>query len=466
MWKTFVNFLPKVVEPKRTLTFKEKITWTGIILLLYFLLAETPLWGISPDAVDFFESLRAVLAGRFDSIIALGIGPIVMGSIVLQLLSGAGVLKFDTSTQEGRNTYQSAQKLMTILFTIFEAGILLFSGQIPPDPSMGAIVVPALFIQLMIGGFLIIFMDEVVSKWGFGSGIGLFIAAGVSQQIFVGSLNWIPGHAGEAIPGAIPYAIFAIGQGLPFIDFFVRGGSAGDLLAIISTIIVLVVSIYACAMKIEIPISYGGFRGISRKYPLPFIYSSNMPVIFTAALMANLQIWVGLLENSKILSTHTAQTFLFYVLPHQDFGDNLVLQFARGGVIGFSDISAALIYTVIMVVGSIIFSILWVEMSNMNSEKLAAKLSSSGMQIPGFRSDTRIMQRILERYVPAMTVLGGAFVGFLAAIATLTGAFGGGTGVLLTAGIVYKLYEDIAGSQLMDAHPLGKKIKGEGKIAF
>lgn len=466
MWKTFVNLLPKVAEPKRTLTFKEKITWTGIILLFYFILAETPLWGIAPDAVDFFESLRAVLAGRFDSIIALGIGPIVMGSIVLQLLSGAGVLKFDTTTDEGRKTYQSAQKLMTILFTIFEAGILVFSGQIPPDPSMGAIIIPALFLQVILGGFLIILMDEVVTKWGFGSGISLFIAAGVSQQIFVGSLNWIPAHAGEAIPGAIPYAIFAIGQGQPFIDVFVRGGSMGDLLAIISTLLVLMVSIYACAMKIEIPIAYGGFRGVSRKYPLPFIYSSNMPVIFTAALIANIQIWVGLMENSKILSTHAAQTFLFYVLPHQDFGDKLILQFAKGGVIGFSDINAAIIYTVIMVVGSIIFSILWVEMSNMNAESLAKKLSSSGLQIPGFRSDTRVTQRILERYVPAMTVLGGAFVGLLAAVATLTGAFGGGTGVLLTAGIIYKLYEDIAGSQLMDAHPLVKKIMGEGKIAF
>jgi len=466
MWKTIVNFLPKVAEPKRTLTFQEKLTWTGLILIAYFILAEVPLWGISPNAVDYFESLRAVLAGRFDSIITLGIGPIVMGSIVLQLLMGAGVLKFDTSTNEGRKTYQSAQKLMVLLFTILEGGLLIVSGQVPPNPAMGSIVVPALMIQIMLGGFLIVLMDEVVSKWGFGSGVSLFIAAGVSQQIFVGSLNWIPAHAGEAIPGAIPYAISAISQGTPFIDVLVRGTNAGDLLAMFSTVIVLVVSIYAAAMKIEIPIAYGGFKGISRKYPLPFMYASNMPVIFTAALMANLQIWVGLLEKSSIVSTHTAQTFLFYVLPHHDFADKVILQLAKGGVIGASDIGAAFVYTIIMIIGSIIFSILWVEMSNMNAESLAGKLSASGLQIPGFRSDTRVMQKILERYIPSMTILGGAFVGLLAALATLTGAFGGGTGVLLTAGIVYKLYEDVAGSQLMDAHPLMKKLMGEGKIAF
>lgn len=466
MLQEIIRALPKVAEPKRKLSFKEKISWTGIILLLYFLLLEVKLWGVDPTAEDYFASLRAILAGRFDSIITLGIGPIVMGSIVLQLLVGAKIIQFDTSTSEGRKLYQGAQKVMTLLFIVFEGAVMVFSGQIPPNPAMGSTVIPALLIQIFLGGVLILFMDEVVSKWGFGSGVGMFIAAGVAQQIFVGSLNWIPATAEETIPGAIPFAIASIREGTSFVDVFARGGNYGDLLAIISTLAVLLVSVYASAMKVEIPIAYGGFRGMARRYPLPFMYSSNMPVIFTAALLANVQIWMRLLENAKIVSVKTAQTLLFYMLPHGDFGDKVVFEIARGGVLGAQDMLAALTYTILMVVGSIIFAILWVEMSNMNAKSLSERLSSSKLQIPGFRSDKRVMERILERYVPHITVMGGAFVGLLAALATLTGAFGGGTGVLLTAGIIYKLYEDIASTQLSEMHPAVQKFMSGGKSLF
>ncbi|MFC1454633.1 preprotein translocase subunit SecY [Candidatus Undinarchaeota archaeon] len=461
-----LDFLPKVSEPKRTLTFNEKMKWTAIILLLYYILAEVSLWGIDPTATDYFESLRAIMAGRFDSIITLGIGPIVMGSIVLQLLVGAKVMEFDQSTPEGRALFQGSQKLFVIAFIIFEAIVLVASGQIPADRALGGIVVPALIFQIMLGATLIMFMDEVVSKWGFGSGVGLFIAAGVCQQIFVGSFNWIPGHAGEAIPGAIPYALTAFRGGQGFMDVFVRTG-AGDLLAIVSTIIVLVVSIYSQAMKVELPLAYGNVRGIGRKFPLPFVYASNMPVIFTAALMANFQIWFGLLNKVGWMSRATMEKLTFYLLPHSNFGDLLVLHIAKGGgVLGMNNIIAASIYTFIMIIGSIIFAFLWVGMSNMDAKSLAERLTSSGMHRPGFRKDPRVTEKVLERFVPHITLLGGAFVGLLAAGATLTGAFGGGTGVLLTAGIVYKLYEDIASQQAMESQPLLKKFMGESSFGL
>ena len=67
---------------------------------------------------------------------------------------------------------------------------------------------------------------------------------------------------------------------------------------------------------------------------------------------------------------------------------------------------------------------------------------------------------IMKKYIPALTILGGLFVGILAFIADLTGALGGGTGVLLTVGIVYKLYEEIAQEQMMEMHPMLRKVFG------
>ena len=117
-----------------------------------------------------------------------------------------------------------------------------------------------------------------------------------------------------------------------------------------------------------------------------------------------------------------------------------------------------------MVVGSILFSMLWVGVSGMNAENLAEKLVNSGMQIPGFRTDKRIIQKVLNRYVPYLTIMGGAFVGALAAGAEFTGALGGGTGVLLTVGIIYHLYEEIASEQLVEMHPAIRNFIGEHGI--
>ena len=80
---------------------------------------------------------------------------------------------------------------------------------------------------------------------------------------------------------------------------------------------------------------------------------------------------------------------------------------------------------------------------------------------PDTEAAEHTFEKILKRYIPAITVLGGAFVGLLAFGADLTGALGGGTGVLLTVGIVYKLYEEIAQEQLMDMHPMLRKFLGD-----
>ncbi|BDZ71744.1 hypothetical protein GCM10025861_22610 [Methanobacterium petrolearium] len=82
------SFLPQVRSPTYRVPFKEKLKWTGVILILYFVLTQIPLFGLSATSVDQFAQLRAVMAGSFGSIVTLGIGPIVTASIILQLLVG------------------------------------------------------------------------------------------------------------------------------------------------------------------------------------------------------------------------------------------------------------------------------------------------------------------------------------------------------------------------------------------
>jgi len=430
------SFLPQVKSPTYRVPFKEKLKWTGVILILYFVLCQIPLFGLSDISVDQFAQLRAVMAGSFGSILTLGIGPIVSASIILQLLVGGKIIDLDLSQAEDKALFQGTQKLLAIIFTLFEGGVLVITGSLQAaSPELVWIMI----LQITIGGILIIFLDEVISKWGFGSGVGLFIAAGVSAQIVTGAFNPLSTPVSPDVPsGAIPKFIYLLTTSQP--DFTV-------LIPIISLIVVFFVVVYAESLRVEIPLSFGGVKGARGKYPLKFIYASNMPVILTSALLLNVQLFaavfqkigfpiLGTIENGQAVSG------LAYYLTVPNLSTVMTNPL---GVI---------FYAVVFITACIIFAWLWVELSNIGPKAVAKQLHGMGMQIPGHRSSRTHFERILKKYIPAITVMGGCFVGLLAFGADLTGALGGGTGVLLTVGIVYKLYEEIAQEQLMDMHPM------------
>jgi preprotein translocase subunit SecY len=114
------------------------------------------------------------------------------------------------------------------------------------------------------------------------------------------------------------------------------------------------------------------------------------------------------------------------------------------------------IYFTVMVVGSIVFAKFWIMTTNMGPEAVAKQIESSGLQIPGFRRDPRVLKRVLERYIPVVTVISGAMVGALAAGADLIGTVGNasGTGVLLAVGILIQFYEALGREQMMEMHPM------------
>ena len=141
LWNTILNDLPEVECPtQKFLSFKEKLKWTGIILVIYFVLGLMPLFGLGINALQQFESLSIILGAEFGSLISLGIGPIVTASIVLQLLNGSGILKFDLTQPEGKKRFQGLQKLLSIFFIIFEAAIYIFMGGLaPPSQFIGTV---------------------------------------------------------------------------------------------------------------------------------------------------------------------------------------------------------------------------------------------------------------------------------------------------------------------------------------
>ena len=441
---SIIQYLPEVDGPKqKKLGFGEKLKWTLIILLLYFVLGLIPLFGLGSNGLSQFQFLSTVLGASFGSLISLGIGPIVTASIVLQLLNGAGITKFDLTSHEGKRRYQGIQKLLSIFFVLLEGFIYVKLGGLRPTDGIPAAV---LIIQLFMGGILVMFMDEVISKWGFGSGISLFIAAGVSQSIFIRLFSpfkqAVGGVAGSEYSTG---KVFQLVQALQVGD---TSTSAIALCTILATLIVFLIAVYTQAMKVEIPLSFGRIRGHGIRWPLSFFYTSNIPVILTAALLANFQL------VAQLIKANWTTNLASWVSPH-----NLVELGITGSITPLILVQA-IVYVMIFVVFSVIFAVFWVQTAGLDARSQAKQIMQSGLQIPGFRKDQRVLERMLERYILPLTIMGAMAVGLLASLADLTGALGSGTGILLTVMIVYRLYMDVAQQHMMDMNPAMKKFMG------
>ena len=455
-----IKSLPAVKGPEeKHVPFNTKLKWTLLILSAFYILSIVPLHGLGENALSQFESISILLGASFGSLLSLGIGPIVTSSIVLQLLTGSGILNFDTKTAEGKMKFQGIQKITAIGFVIFEAIIYVYLGGLaPPSTSSSYQSLQAfLAFQLFIGGMLVLYMDEVLTKWGFGSGTSLFIAAGVASQLFVRILSPLTRAgtfaigSGESPVGQIWVLIFSLLN---------RNPKEAILAAvlILFTAIIFMVAVYAQSMKVEIPLSFGRIRGQGIRWPLKFMYTSNIPVILIAALFANIQLWARLLESwgRPILGTFVGNVPSSGVISWL-FAPNLPAEII-GGSFAPILILKSIVYILAFVIGSIIFSIFWVQTSGMDASSQAKQIISSGLQIPGFRRDPRVIEKLLERYISPLTVMGAVAVGFLAATADLLGSLTSGTGLLLTVMIIYRLYEDIAKQHMVDMYPGLKKM--------
>lgn len=460
MLKEIISFLPEVKKPaEKKVSFNTKLKWTLIVLGSFFILYNIPLYGLSANSLERFRYLAIILGTDFGSIITLGIGPIVMSSIILQLLVGSGILRIDTKTEEGKKLFQGVQKLGVLFFIVFESVIYVVMQGLQAVPGFAGLVI----FQLIIGGLAIMLMDEVVSKWGFGSGVSLFIVSGVALQIFTGLFQFI-GTSGENC--LLDFSNTACGgKVFVIIQSIINGAPREALLAfaiIATTAIVFLGIVWAQSLKVEIPLSFDRLRGYGVKWPLQFFYASNIPVILVSALVANFQLFAGLLENwlghSTFLGTFSngvAVSGLAYWFGHSD----IVTASITGSLQGIQ-ILQSITHVLFYVILAAIFSVFWVKTAGMDASSQARNIMASGLQIPGFRKDERVLESILARYVMPLTVMGGAAIGLLAGIADLLGVLTSGTSILLAITITYQIYQNIAQQHAVDMHPALRGMMG------
>ena len=457
-------YVPQVPKPKKKLSLQTKLTWTCGALVIYLVMGQTPLFGATAPEFDFLAFARVIFASQQGSLVELGIGPIVTGGLLMQLLRGSDILKFDFKNPAERGVFQTATKLVTYVVIVAESavyGVAVYGPNIN-EPTVMYILIG----QLMGASVIVMFLDELIQKgWGLGSGISIFIAAGVAQQILWSVFSPLPAGDGGSI-GIFPY----IGQMIQYGDVaesLFRSNQLPSIFGLALTAGILLILVYTQGMKVEIPIVSTKYRGFAATYPIKMMYVSNIPVILASALTAN-AVFLGQMFWAQF-NPRNANQFLnvlgqfdptspsspiggiiYYITPPRGL-DALALDPTRG-----------VLYVLFMIGIVVVFGKLWVELGGLSSKKAAQNLLDADVQVPGFRRSNKPIESLLNRYIPSVTLLGSMILGLIAGVSDVLGVFGTGIGVLLTVDILINYYNQLVKEQVEVVMPrlgalLGRK---------
>ena len=444
-------YLPQVPKPKRKISLQTKLLWCGACVTIYMVMGQTPLFGATTPEFDFLAFARVIFASQQGSLVELGIGPIVTAGLLMQLLRGSDILKFDFKKPEERGIFQTATKMLTYFVIVVEGAVYAWAVYGPniQDPTILGVIIG----QLIGASIIVMFMDELIQKgWGLGSGISLFIACGVAQQILWSLFSPLAAGDGGMI-GIFPFIVQQAQLGMlfewtGFMDVFFRSNQLPSIFGLLLTVGVLLILVYTQGMKVEIPIVSTKYRGFAATYPIKLMYVSNIPVILASALTAN-AVFMGQMLWSQLNPRNASPFFnilgqfdptspstpiggiVYYITPPRGL-DLVALDPMRG-----------VLYVLFMIGIVVIFGKLWVELGGLSSKKAAQNLLDADVVIPGFRRSNKPVEMLLNKYIPSVTILGSVILGLIAGVSDILGVFGSGIGVLLTVDILINYYNQL-----------------------
>ena len=448
-------YVPQVPKPKKKISLTEKFVWTGIALFAYLIMGQIQLYGVTQDPkFDFLQFARVIFAAQQGTLMELGIGPIVTAGLLMQLLKGSDLIKLDFKNPDDRSLFTSATKIVTIIVIVAEGGLYGFSVYGPltaPDAPHAIYVVIA---QLIGASIIVMLMDEMVQKgWGIGSGLSLFIMAGIAQTILWSVFSVVPADDGPV--GILPFTISAVADGHGA-DAIFRIGQLPSLFILALTVGVILVLVYIEGIHVDVPIVSTKYRGFTAVYPIKLLYTSVIPVILASALVAN-AVFMGqmLWANYNPNNTNPVFNWIAQFNPGSQGGQAT----PTGGILYYitaprsldvaaSDPVRAVIYVLFMTSIVTIFSRLWVELGGLSARTAARNLLDADVQVPGFRRSEGSVETLLNRYIPALTILSGIIIGLLASVSDVLNVLGSGTGLLLMVNIMVSYYQTLVKEQV------------------
>jgi preprotein translocase SecY subunit len=398
----------------------------------------------------------------------LGIGPIVTAGLLMQLLKGSNLIKLDFKNPDDRALFTSATKIVTIIVIVAEGGLYGASVYGPLTAEEAPYAIYVVIAQLIGASVIVMLLDEMVQKgWGIGSGLSLFIMAGIAQTILWNVFSIVPSQDGPV--GILPFTIDASisGHGA---DAIFRTGQLPSIFTLGLTVGVILVLVYIEGIHVDVPIVSTKYRGFTAVYPIKLLYTSVIPVILASALLAN-AVFMGqmLWANYNPNNQNPAFNWIAQFDPNSRGGQAT----PTGGILYYitaprsldivaADPVRAIVYVIFFTAIVTVFSRLWVELGGLSAKNAARNLLDADVQVPGFRRSEGSVETLLNKYIPSLTIISGIIIGLLASVSNVLNVFGSGTGILLMVNIMVSYYQTLVKEQVDNYLPslaalLGRK---------
>jgi len=407
---------------------------------------------MSSKSSDPFYWLRVILASTRGTLMELGISPIVTSGLVMQLLAGAKIIEVDQGLKEEKALFSGAQKLFGLVITVGQSIAYVWSGMYGDFADLGIANAVLIVMQLFFAGIIVIVLDELLQKgYGLGSGISLFIATNICENIIWKALSPTTVNTGRGaeFEGAI-IALFHLlitrkDKVRALREAFYRQ-NLPNITNLFATVLVFIVVIYLQGFRVDLPVKNAKQRGGQGTYPIKLFYTSNIPIILQTALVSNLyflsqllykrftdNIFVNLLgqwrdvEGSQAGQSIPVGGLAYYISPPSNLVELV------------SDPFHSIFYLTFILTTCALFSKTWIEVSGSSAKDVAKQLKDQQMIMKGHRDTS--MKKVLDRYIPTAAAFGGLCIGALSVTADFMGAIGSGTGILLAVTIIYQYFE-------------------------
>ncbi len=412
------NFWNKIKLIWTDKTLRMRVLFVLFALVVFRLLAAIPIPGIDTVELNrflsnnqFFGILNIFSGGGLTnlSIIMLGVGPYITGSIIMQLLTiMVPSLKriYHEEGEAGRRKFTQYGRLLTVPLAAIQGFSLLYILE-----KQNILVnltafnrITDLFI-VIAGSVLLMWIGELVSEFGIGNGVSLIIFAGIVSRLPA----WVSQHVFTFDVSQVPlYLVFAV------VGVLILAG------------IVLVTE-----AERPIPVTYAKrvrgmkmYGGGSTYLPLRVNQAGVIPIIFALSILLFPQM-IG-----TFLARYT----------------NIILSKISHILLAFNQTSV--LYAILYFIFVFMFTYFYTAVT-FDPEALSENLQKNGAFIPGIRpgpSTSSYISNVLSR----ITLLGAVFLGFIAVLPLImqhiTGdtTFAlGGTSVLIVVSVVLDLIKKV-----------------------
>ncbi len=395
-----------------------RIFFTLGALIVFRVLATIPVPGVNSDRLaqffstnEFFGLLNIFSGGGLSqlSIVMLGVGPYITGSIIMQLLTIMfPKLKemYQEEGEAGRRKFAQYGRLLTVPLAILQSFsfIKILEGQ----QIIAALSPFAMFTNILIitaGSVLLMWIGELVSEYGIGNGVSLIIFSGIVA----------------AIPTQVAQLAFTfdISQIPVYLAFIVVA-----LLVIIAVVVIT-------EAERPIPITYAKqvrgnrvYGGTSTYLPLRINQAGVIPIIFALSILLFPQMILRFFQNSANEILSGVSNAILNVLANSWF------------------------YAIAYFLLVFIFTYFYTAVT-FDPDQISTNLQKNGAFIPGVRPGKSTSEHI-SRILTRLTLVGAVFLGLIAVlplimrgVTGITAVSVGGTALLIVVSVVIDLIKKV-----------------------